>query len=120
MASASVSWIAMVVSNHDDSIALKTLLEKYMVWKFLEIAPPHSAGIIMMSLRKGLDRIDCIIKLTPKLIMQFPGDGFILRRNFYGIFRSPRVNDQSLHRISLPSAKFAEFIPRYTYDFSRV
>jgi len=74
----------------------------------------------MMSLRIGLNGIDCIIKLTPKLIMQPPGNGFILRRNHSGIFRSPRVNDQSLHRTSLPSAKLAEFIPRNTDDFSGV
>ena len=120
LASASVSWIAMVVSNHDDPIALKTLLEKYMVGKFLEITPPHSAGIVMMPLRIGLDGIDGIIQLTPKLIIQLPGNSFILRRNLSGIFRSPRVNDQSLHRASLPSAKLAEFIPRNTDDFSRV
>ena len=89
LASASVSWIAMVVSDHDDPIALKTLLEKYMVGKLLEITSPHSAGIIMMSLRIGLDGIDCIIKLTPKLIMQLPGNSFIIRRNLSGIFRRP-------------------------------
>ena len=30
------------------------------------------------------------------------------------------MNDQSLHRTGLPSAKLAEFIPRNTDDFSRV
>jgi len=87
-----------MVSNHNDTIALDALLEKNMVWKLLQIAPSHSAGIVMMPLWMEFDAVDRIIKLVPKLTIQFPGNGFILRGNLSGIFRCPRVDDQSLHR----------------------
>jgi hypothetical protein len=56
----------MMMSDHQDPIALKSLLKKDMIWKSLKIAPSSSTWIVMMSLGILLDAIDCVIDLLPE------------------------------------------------------
>jgi|LakMenE01Jun11ns_1017448.scaffolds.fasta_scaffold9383783_2 hypothetical protein len=56
----------MMMSDHQDPIALKSLLKKDMIWKSLKITPSSSTWIVMMSLRILLNAIDCVIDLLPE------------------------------------------------------
>jgi hypothetical protein len=56
----------MMMSDHQDSIALQSFLKKDMIWKSLKIAPSSSTWIVMMSLGILFDAIDCVINLLPE------------------------------------------------------
>jgi hypothetical protein len=102
----SISWIAVMVSNHNDPVALKPLLEKNVVWKLLKVAPPSSARIVVMSLWIVLDIFNSGVNLAPKLITKIKRNVCILCGDLSGIIRCPRVDDQRLHPASyLPQSR---------------
>ena len=83
----------MMVSNHEDPVALDQLLKKNVVWKLLEVAPPSSAGVVMMPLWIELDVFDSVVNLAPKLVTKIYRNLCILCRDVSGILRCPRVDD---------------------------
>jgi hypothetical protein len=60
-----------MMSDHHNTIVEKTLFKQNMVWKPLEVAPPSSTWVVVMSLWILLDVIDRVINLLPELVAQF-------------------------------------------------
>jgi hypothetical protein len=58
-----------MMSNHHDPIALDALLKQNMVWKLLEVAATHAGRVEVMSLGMNFNLIDCVLKLSPKLLV---------------------------------------------------
>ena len=84
----------MMMSDHHYSIVEKALLKQNMVWKTLEVAPPSSAWVVVVSLRILLDVIDSVINLLPELVVQFIRDLRIHCSNLAFILRSSGMNNE--------------------------
>lgn len=50
-----------MMSYHNDAVAIHPFLKKNMVGKLIEVAPPQTAGIVVMPFGICLDAIDCKI-----------------------------------------------------------
>lgn len=94
----------MMVADHHDPDAIKTLFEKDMIGKLPEITPPIPGRIKVLSLWMTENLINRLVEFSPKTVRKLPGNLRVIRLNFPCLPRCQRVKNE-FHRSAISGRK---------------
>lgn len=108
-----------MVPDHHDANAVHPHFKKYVVGKFLEVAPPVSGWIEVLLFRALEDIINRIIQLRPETFRQIIRYPCIAAFDLTRLSRCDRM-EEVIHSEFSVSASTVEFLACQSADFSRI